>query len=239
MKRWLVELRGERFDIEDYPRWFPNGEIFAVEEGGAVYLTGPAFNSCSDATQVWKTASEAISDMFAVANLLTPGLHRAEIGSLIYENDQGRRMQSVVVVAPTAEARAKAFAPSVSGDTAAEEPEPTEAQTMLAGALNDEHLKAALSVWANKPHTWPYLYRILEEIEKSCGCSANTAGLCTKAQRTRFCQSANAAEISGEDSRHAMRKWEPPANPMSLKEAESFIRDTLLAALKAAARQPK
>lgn len=33
MKRWLVELVGESADLEEFPRWFPNGEAYAITEG--------------------------------------------------------------------------------------------------------------------------------------------------------------------------------------------------------------
>lgn len=43
MARWLVQLSGERMDLEEFPRWFPDGEVSAIEENEAFFLVGPAF----------------------------------------------------------------------------------------------------------------------------------------------------------------------------------------------------
>ena len=31
--QWFVEIHGKAFDTEEFPFWFPDGEIFAVQEG--------------------------------------------------------------------------------------------------------------------------------------------------------------------------------------------------------------
>ena len=44
MGRWLVQLSGERMDLEEFPIWFPNGEVFAIEENKEFFLVGPALD---------------------------------------------------------------------------------------------------------------------------------------------------------------------------------------------------
>jgi len=73
MARWLAELRGDRMDLEEFPEWFPNGEIFAVEEAGRFYLVGPALDALHDADDVLKAATGAL-DRFTAVILLRVAL---------------------------------------------------------------------------------------------------------------------------------------------------------------------
>jgi hypothetical protein len=45
MSRWLVQLIGERFDLEEFPRSFPDGDVHAIEENGEFFLVGSSFES--------------------------------------------------------------------------------------------------------------------------------------------------------------------------------------------------
>jgi hypothetical protein len=56
MARWLVQLEGYQFDLEEFPNWFPDGDVYAIEENGSVYLVGPAFEGLLKDSQVYKTA---------------------------------------------------------------------------------------------------------------------------------------------------------------------------------------
>lgn len=60
MARWLVQLDGEWADLEEFPHWSPDGDIFAFQEGEKVYLAGLKFELCEDAAQVQDIALQVI-----------------------------------------------------------------------------------------------------------------------------------------------------------------------------------
>ncbi|HEX9781304.1 MAG TPA: hypothetical protein VGA56_01040 [Opitutaceae bacterium] len=114
-------------------------------------------------------------------------------------------------------------------------PEPqrkTQAQELLARAVGNKHLEAALSLWADPMRSWPELYRILEEIERGIGKTVDAVGYCSGNARQRFRRTANSATSAGWDARHAFGLVSPPSNPMTRDEAERFIAQLLLSALR-------
>jgi len=52
MPKWLVRLKGERFDIEDLPKLLRSPEVRVVEENGSFYLESSEFNSLTLAEEV-------------------------------------------------------------------------------------------------------------------------------------------------------------------------------------------
>ena len=52
MPKWLVRLKGERFDLEDFPKLLRLSEVKVVEEDGLFYLESSEFNSLTSAEEV-------------------------------------------------------------------------------------------------------------------------------------------------------------------------------------------
>ena len=52
MPKWLVRLKGERFDLEDFPKLLRSPEVRVVEENGSFYLESSEFNSLTLAEEV-------------------------------------------------------------------------------------------------------------------------------------------------------------------------------------------
>lgn len=230
MARWLVQLEGERFDLDEFPYWFPAGEIFAVPDGEEVFLAGDAFEMLEHAGQVRERALQALDEFAAIIALLWPSFRRPRIGTVFREADNGSRAGHVFL-SGTVQARSKARATlSVSG-TPQTDPAPTQAQMLLERSRSNPHLQTATLIWADENRTWPRLYRILEELERFLLEPASKAGLCSVGERDRFTRSANAAEVAGKDARHASGKYMLPSNPMNLNEATPFVRRLLEASL--------
>ena len=237
MARWLVQLEGDPFDLEEFPYWFPDGDVYAIAENGTVYITGPAIEALKDSSQVREAALQAVDEFSAVIALLWSSLQRPSVGHVYRDGDDGKR-QTFAFGSATATARCKVRATGTVDGVRQERREPTQAQRLLAGSRVNHHLQVAVSLWADPLHTWPRLYRILEEIEMYLKQTVAKAGLCSDNQRERFTRSANTAEIAGKDARHSLGKFVPPPNPMDLAEATSFVAGLLQPALLRAASEP-
>jgi hypothetical protein len=231
MARWLIQLEGDRFDLEEFPRWFPDGDIFFTEENGAFFLTGPAFEHLPDHQAVRVEAMRGLEECLAAILVLSPSVRNPTVGNVFREEDGGKRHTFIFLEAATLRARGK-VAGTLSGGTQSEAAGPTQAQQLLAVARANPRLLTAVSLWARPGRSWPRLYTIMEEIEGHFGRHVDGAGLCSPGKRERFCRSANTAEVSGADSRHAAGRFEPPKTPMNLQGATSFMRGLLDRALR-------
>lgn len=129
--RWLVELKGESFDREDFPRWFLDGENFVVRDEDAYYLTGPAFEKFTKATDVCEAAVQVV-EFFALASLFVTNLRKPEIGSRVIREEDGKRRNDTVIAA---EIRIKARAPQILvGGKPVTPPSLTQAQRLLSAS---------------------------------------------------------------------------------------------------------
>ncbi|MCJ7637237.1 MAG: hypothetical protein MUO21_07075, partial [Nitrososphaeraceae archaeon] len=52
MPKWLVRLKGERFDLEDFPKLLRSPEVRVIEESGSFYLESSEFDSLTLAEEV-------------------------------------------------------------------------------------------------------------------------------------------------------------------------------------------
>ena len=231
MARWLVKLEGTPFDLEDFPYWFPRGKVFATADANGTYVAGELLEACSDSSTVYQTAENLLDEMHSVICLLDPGIKKPTIGVVLREDDTGKRAGTVIASA-TIRGRSKMRATAtINGATNGPHAE-TQAQLMLKAAQTDRHLRIALSLLAMPHVSWPHLYRALEEIEVSLGKKVHGACVCTSGERERFTRSANSGEVAGNDARHRVGKFDPPPQPMTLHEAQKFVRFCLDATLR-------
>jgi hypothetical protein len=233
MTRWLVQLKGEPFDLEEFPRWFPKGDVYALTLDGETFLTGSAFDNFTNPTDVRDSAIQILDEFSSVISLLWPSFKRPTIGDLTHEDDNGERRTHRVLVVESGTIRIKGgvVTISVNGVPLSDPEAPTQAEELLEAARQDRRLQLVLAIWADPIRTWPRLYRLLEELEAFLGRTVDVVCLCTKMERDRFTRSANSAEIAGKDARHRGGKFEPPKNPMGLDEATSFIGQLIVSVL--------
>ncbi|MDO9067717.1 MAG: hypothetical protein Q7W05_04595 [Deltaproteobacteria bacterium] len=234
MARWLIRLEGENFDLEEFSYWFPDGEICAMTDNGSTYLTGPGFNALTDARKVHEAALVALDECFAIVSLLQSNVRRPNIGAVVREEDDGSKKGCVFGSARLV-GRSKMHVKSTIVGADMNLRVPTQAQVLLGAVNTDRHIQMAISLWGDSHSTWPRLYRILEELEASLGMKVHEAQLCSRTQRSRFTRSANAAEVSGHDARHAGGRYQPPSDPMTFDEARRFVAELSRLVLQTAA----
>jgi hypothetical protein len=229
MARWLVELTGDRFDLEEYPRWYPDGDIHALEEDRKFFLTGNALDRLGEANAVRDEAVKTLDQFAAIISLFEPNIRKPVVSAVIQEDDAGGRN---VFLWAEETARAKMRAVLTTDDqNPTTSQAPTQAQSLLSRALQNPRLLAALEVWGAPGRSWPQLYRILEEVEGYLGKRVDKAGLCSRGERGRFTHTADTAEVAGKNSRHALGLFKPPSSPITLAEAAAFVGRLLLVVL--------
>lgn len=169
MARWLVQLTGERADLEEFPRWFPDGDVFAIEESEAFYLVGPAFEVLPQRRGCAGRGRSCARHFTAIISLLWPSLRKPTAGRVVREVDGGRRDVSVFLSAGLS-MRSKVSAVGVSAGVTEQKPQRTQAQELLMPSVGRPHLELALSLWADQQ------MRIMEEIENVLGKAGRYGG---------------------------------------------------------------
>ena len=218
-------------DLEEFSFWFPKGSFHAVAEGPSVLLTGDGFHACDTPDQARGLAAQLLDEFGATISLLWPSYRAPSLGTVHERMPDGTRHGTAIGMVGMAVGRSKARATSTVPPGT--DPGPTQAQALWAAAKSAPRLEVALLLWADPARTWPRLYRILEELEAHLEQTLSSAGLCSANERARFTRSANTAEVAGNESRHAGGKFQPPAKPMSLREASGFVRTMLTKVLQA------
>ena len=98
-------------------------------------------------------------------------------------------------------------------------------------AHQDPNVATVLRLIGTQGFTWVNLTNVLDIIQDDLGGTLAKGareivqrGWATRRSLSRFRQSANDSRVAGDEARHSVAKGPPPANPMSLPEAQSLIK---------------
>jgi len=217
----LHDRRNDDFELENYPDWFPNGDIFAVKRDGYYYLCGPDLDALQTPLDVEIRAKAHLRRFFAIGSLLWDGLKKPKTGD-VYEELPDGKLKAHIMFSGSMSARSKVKA------TLDESSGLTMAQKYLKALSNETpHLIEALEFWATGDRSWFTLYKIDEAVGHHLHNAAAKSAILDPAQRKRFQHTANNAKAAGINARHATNKDEPPNNPMTLQEAQKYISNLL------------
>jgi hypothetical protein len=106
-------------------------------------------------------------------------------------------------------------------------PPPPRSAVLLQLAAEDAAIAKVLRLLsAQDAMTWVGLYRIHEVIEDDVGGQHKfeKEGWGSADDLRRFKHSANSVEVGGDKARHGKEPQVPPKNPMTLAEAEAYVR---------------
>ena len=230
MSRWQVQIEGAPSGTDALRFWFPDGNIYAAELEGKSFLVGPGLECLVEASEVYATAKQVLEEFCAAIHLIEPLIDKPRVG-VVFEALEDGSKTGYAFVSGTATFGLRARANLSVEGLVLEAPRTTQAQKILEVMRTDRRVKVAASVLAMPGATWPHLYRCLEEVEYILGKKASNAGLCSDNERERFTRTANSAEVAGDAARHRLAKFDPPEQPMTLAQAQIFLRNTLLQAI--------
>jgi hypothetical protein len=224
---WGAGIRGEATDLEDWA--FSLKEPFDpwVEKyGSETVLRSASFDELTSADEVRDRAAELIERLNG-ALALSANSKQLRFGSVIQISLDGKLHRKMYIEPVTFEARGKLGAAAMligpDGKLKPEiPPQPSDVQRWSAVAENDELLDDAL-IYYGRATNWFDVYKTLECLIQRFGPGEReflAFGWASDTEISRLKRSANAA-------RHAKRSFEPPKNPMTLKEARILLEELM------------
>ena len=87
----------------------------------------------------------------------------------------------------------------------------------------------ALRILITRETNWVNLYNILDVILSDVGGTIWQEGWAPESEIKRLKHTADSENTLGDEARHGRERTQAPADPMSLKEADSFIRSIMRA----------
>jgi len=227
MPKWLVRLKGERFDLEDFPKLLCSPEVRVVEENGSFYLESSEFNSLTLAEEVRERGRALIKLINGVSKFNRNNFLNISEDGVTRLEDDGKR-HSYVFLEGTAKIRTKVSAQlTVIAADGSEKvsTQPSALESLLEVAQKYNVVADALSFY--REDTWSSLYKAYEIIRDNVGDKIIKNGWSVKSDISRFTQTAQSRAALGDSARHASKKYKPPAQPTTLLEARALIKAIL------------
>ncbi|MBE0415062.1 MAG: hypothetical protein IBX36_00770 [Dehalococcoidia bacterium] len=230
MAKWLVRLKGEKFDLEDLPRLLHSPELAVSEENGFYYLQSSEFESLTSSDEVRKRGIDLIDKLNGAAKLYRGNFQDVSEDGITHVEDDGRCHRYVYLEGTvTGRGKLRANATVISPDgTEKKVDQPTNLETWIGIANKYKPVADALHFF--RQHSWVNLYKVYEIIRDDVG--GENAIIAqhrvSKGKLKRFKQTAQSRAALGDYARHASKKYKPPAQLMSLSEAKSMIKDILI-----------
>ena len=224
MARWLAELTGHSFDLEELPRLFSAREFRVVQTDGGYFLEAEAFDTSTSGVAVHAEATALMPIINGIGKLKDRSFRDVAIGHVRELRRDGTTQQHVVVSADTVEGRAKVSALLVTGgetEMTAPEPGSLDSDHWLRATRANPEAQRALALWGG-PHDPLNLWKVWELVRDHSGVDVDRDLV------RRFRPSTNDPSIAGDDARHEVPRHKIEPDTMSLPEAEAFLGGLLI-----------
>jgi hypothetical protein len=224
---WEVQLVGDSTDLRLLSDSLASGDPRIVLRDGAFFIRSTAFDQAATAGAAREMARPIAESLSGVAALLLGARTSIELGNVVRVGPDGSPQHMFLIGAP-AEAYARAL-PGVlimsHADGRQEVHRPADlAPQWLAKAATNLVVAKALRLRQRHPLDWVGLYRLLEVIYDSVPASIIASrGWASKAALGRFEHTANSVGAVGDEARHGLERTQPPARPMTLREARLLV----------------
>lgn len=232
MTDWSVELLGERHVLDALCSAFDSSPLIVSfdESQGRHFLVLPSLNNVTDVSEVRLAAETTVASLAGA--LFFDGrtfLEPLRVGAVHSVDENGHKQ---VFVTCSSEMRltvvARVAILDSDGNVIQGLPEHRRLSRLQLLIAKNENV-AKVSRLAQEPDfgTWVGLYRVFEVIFQD---AAETQGLrdwVSKRSITRFSRSANHPVVAGDAARHGHSDEEPPPQPMTLLEAQAWLKGLL------------
>ena len=229
MPKWLVRLKGERFDLEDFPKLFRSPEVRVIEESGSFYLESSEFDSLTLAEEVRERGRALIKLINGVSKFNRKSFLSISEDCITRVEDDGKRhnyvfLEGEVKMRKKVSAKPTVIAVDGSGKV---DTQPSALESLL--EIAQKHKVVADTLTFYREDTWISFYKAYEIISDDVHGMHQIInnGWAVNSDISRFTQTAQSRAALGDSARHASKKYRPPAKPMTLSEARVLIKTIL------------
>lgn len=233
---WEVAIQGHPTDLAYLARRFKASPVVVVKRDDAdgYALRLDEFENCPDSVSVLAAAERQLVLLTGALMLERHAVDPLTAGA-VYRKHPGGGKDVFVFVRDTLRVRMEMGDPVVTVTDAdgrvVPQPvaEPRSVRVMRLCTTDAAVEKAMRLVAATDVRSWVGLYRLYEVIEADVGGENALVqrGWSSSRGASRFKHSANSVEVAGDGARHGKEPTDPPAKPMTLDEADLFVRDLL------------
>jgi len=221
MPKWLVRLKGERFDLEDFPKLLCSPEVRVVEENGSFYLESSEFNSLTSPKDVLERGRELVKIINGAAKLKRDNYLGISEDVIILENENSKQKGYIY---PEEKLN---IIDNYVDDSEKIVTHPTGLESLIEVSIKCKIVADALNFY--KDDTWISFYKVYEIIGDDLNGKHKIIenNWATNSKVSRFTQTAQSRAILGDSARHASKKYIPPVKPMTIVEARILIKSIL------------
>lgn len=231
---WQVQVTGSASALAHLLRHFskPPLQFSVAALPDQVEFQSASFLTCSTVDEV---RAIACRELHVISGVLATDRRSTDVlrlGAVFKNNQAGGRdvivaLESAAMVIETGEVSLALTRTDSDGNRVVVEPPPPRTVALTRLALTDENVgKAMRLVIAADFKSWVGLYRLLDVIEEDVGglraLTAREWG--SSSDLRRFKHSANSVAVGGDASRHGKELTTPPSHPMSIEEADRYVR---------------
>lgn len=215
----IVLLKGDQFDLEDLPELIATPELSVVVEDGRYCLRSRETNAFESPEEAKERAIALVRMLNGVLKFVREDFQEVTDDGLKVITDDGKSYSYSYLTVTTLRTKQKTMVTPVL--------HPTAVETLIEATKADRHVADALHFF--KDGTWFNLYKAYEILRDAVGGEHKIVknGWVPKRELSRFTQTAQSRAALGDLARHASKKYTPPANPMTLKEARNLVRAIL------------
>jgi len=228
VSKWIVDLKGHRFDLEDLPD-FLHGTGLSVEVHGNGWILAPSlftqWTDTSDSHHVEVEAHRLVELINGLARCLTHESGGVEVKQVCAIDTNGVRSHFASITERVS-ARAKVYETVTSSDGSVISSQRGAWRPHARAALDNENIAKALQWVSRRPTTWGNLYKAFELV-RAYGRNERemiAGGWASKADISLFRQTANSVGAIGDDARHGVDQEDPPKQPMDISTAAALVR---------------
>jgi hypothetical protein len=231
---WLVGLNGDPADLDLVARSLADADVKVRREDEQYFLVLSKFGDHENESSVREEAKQIIERLSGWARVELQISKPIRFRNVVIRESNGKKY--VVVTPEPAEARAGAVPGAVTithpdGSVTNKGFSAGSGQAWMELAERDEVVGRVLGTLGAGSLDWSTLYKVIELIREDCGGEGNFVSRpwCSRREYELFKRTANSPGAIGKDARHGVEKTEPPKKPMTLVEAQAFVRKVVRA----------
>lgn len=217
MRKVLVELEGDKLDIEELQSGLSSGNWTITKEGCKYYLNSDILDELSTNRQIADKAAEFIDIINGAANILYIDHGKVKIGNHKIVKDN---KTNYVLMTETGYCKLKSQPRKTFLVEDKEISKPT-IETWLVKSQTNRDILDILHFF--NEITWWNLYKIYEIIRDDVGGQKGLTKIGNKTELNHFTQAAQSRELLGDKARHASKKYKPPTNKLTIDHATDII----------------